>query len=73
MPPYDPHNVYAFTQAGMLAPAVKDFPQRVYVPDGKTNRLYVIDPTTFKVIAEHPVDAEPQHVVPSYDLKTLYV
>ncbi|WP_233493200.1 YncE family protein [Meiothermus sp. Pnk-1] len=73
MPPYDPKDVYAFTRAGRLSPAVKGFPERVYVPDGKTNRLYVIDPATFRVIAEHPMDAEPQHVVPSYDLKTLYV
>ncbi|WP_297860628.1 YncE family protein [Meiothermus sp.] len=65
--------MYAFTQAGMLAPAVKDFPQRVYVPDGKTNRLYVIDPKTYRIVDSYPVDAVPQHVVPSYDLKTLYV
>ncbi|HEU4741719.1 MAG TPA: YncE family protein [Meiothermus sp.] len=73
MPPYNPHNVYAFTSSGMLSPTARRFPPRVYVPDGKTNKLYVIDPVTFKVIAEHPVDAEPQHVVPAYDLKTLYV
>ncbi|WP_018465952.1 YncE family protein [Calidithermus timidus] len=73
MPPYDPKNVYAFTQAGMLSPTVRDFPERVYVPDGKTNRLYVIDPKTYRVVASDKMDAEPQHVVPSYDLKTLYV
>lgn len=73
MPPYDPQNVYAFTAAGRLAPWVKGFPERVYVPDGKTNRLYVIDPRTYQVTASYKVDAEPQHVVPAYDLKTLYV
>ncbi|MER3553252.1 MAG: hypothetical protein C4331_02560 [Meiothermus sp.] len=73
MPKYDPQNVYAFIKPGMLSPAVKDFPERVYVPDGKTNELYVIDPKTYSVVARYKVDAEPQHVVPSYDLKTLYV
>ncbi|MCS7058613.1 MAG: YncE family protein [Meiothermus sp.] len=73
MPPYDPKNVYAFTAAGMLSPVVRDFPERVYVPDGKTNRLYVIDPKTYRVMASYMVDAEPQHVVPAYDLRTLYV
>lgn len=73
MPPYDPQNLYAFIKPGMLSPAVKDFPQRVYVPDGKLNKLFEIDPSTFQITAEYPVDAEPQHVVPSYDLKTLYV
>jgi YVTN family beta-propeller protein len=33
----------------------------------------VIDPSTFKVIDHFPVGDQPQHVVPSYDLKTLYV
>lgn len=72
MPTPDPKNVYAYTKAGMLSPAVQGVPTRVYVPDGKTNRLYVIDPSSYKVIASYPLDKEPQHVVPSYDLKTLY-
>lgn len=73
MPGYDPHNIYAFIKPGRLSPAVQDFPERVYVPDGKLNRLFEIDPSTFQITAEYPVDAEPQHVVPSYDLRTLYV
>lgn len=73
MPEYDTKNIYAFTGKGDLSPVVKNFPERVYVPDGKTNRLYLIDPKTYKVTASYKVDAEPQHVVPSYDLKTLYV
>lgn len=73
MPGYDPKNVYAYAGAGMLSPTVRDFPARVYVPDGKTNRLYLIDPRTYTLTASYKVDAEPQHVVPAYDLKTLYV
>jgi len=72
MPPYNPQDIYSFTRAGMLSPAVKGVPERVYVPDGKTNRVYIIDPKTYTVLSSHKVDAEPQHVVPSYDLKTLY-
>jgi YVTN family beta-propeller protein len=33
----------------------------------------VIDPRTYKVVRTFPVPAEPQHVVPSWDLKTLWV
>ncbi|MCS7069518.1 MAG: hypothetical protein NZN28_12945 [Meiothermus sp.] len=61
MPPYDPQNVYAFTAAGMLSPVVRDFPERVYVIDGKTCR----------VVASYKV--EPPHMVPACDLRTLYV
>ncbi len=73
MPAYDPQNVYAFSQKDMLSPAVRDIPARVYVPNGKSNTVSVIDPKTFTVIDTFPVDAEPQHVVPSWDLKTLWV
>jgi YVTN family beta-propeller protein len=73
MPAYDPQDVYAFDQKDMLAPAVRDIPARVYVPNGKSNTVSVIDPKTFTVIDTFPVDAEPQHVVPSWDLKTLWV
>jgi YVTN family beta-propeller protein len=68
-----PPDVYAFTRAGMLAPAVQSVPARVYVPNGMSNTVSVIDPAAFKVIDTYPVDALPQHVVPSYDLSTLYV
>ena len=73
MPRFRAENVYAFDAVGQFSPAVAGIPERVYVPDGKSNKLSVIDPKTFKVIATYPVDREPQHVVPSYDLKTLYV
>jgi len=35
--------------------------------------VYVIDPATLKVINRFPVGRHAQHVVPSYDLKTLWV
>ncbi|WP_406455009.1 beta-propeller fold lactonase family protein [Streptomyces sp. NBC_00876] len=74
MPPVlDPANVYAADAAGMLSPAVKDFPARVYVPNTNSNTVSVIDPATYKVIETIPVGRQPQHVVPSWDLKTLWV
>jgi YVTN family beta-propeller protein len=66
-------DVYANTRAGMLADAVKDVPSRVYVPNGHSATVTVIDPATFQIIDTFPVGRLPQHVVPSYDLRTLYV
>jgi YVTN family beta-propeller protein len=57
----------------MLAPAVRNFPSRVYVPNSESNTVSVINPTTYRVIDQFAVGANPQHVVPSYDLKTLWV
>jgi YVTN family beta-propeller protein len=45
----------------------------VYVPNTKSNTVSVIDPKTYKVIETIPVGHQPQHVVPSWDLKTLWV
>jgi YVTN family beta-propeller protein len=72
-PLLDPHDVYAADRPGMLSPVVRGFPERVYVPNSESNTVSVIDPHTYKVIDEFPVGALPQHVTPSYDLKTLWV
>ncbi|MEX2255101.1 MAG: cytochrome D1 domain-containing protein [Acidimicrobiia bacterium] len=68
-----PNDVYANTHAGMLAPSVQDITPRVYVPNGHAATVTVIDPTTFTITDTFPVGALPQHVVPSYDMQTLYV
>ncbi len=74
MPPVtDPHDIYAADRSNDLAPAVRNFPQRVYVPNTESNSLVVIDPTTYKVIGRYKVGRQPQHVTPSWDLKTLWV
>jgi YVTN family beta-propeller protein len=72
-PLLDPHNVYAADRAGMLSPVVRRFPERVYVPNSLSDTVSVIDPKTFKVTDTFAVGALPQHVTPSYDLKTLWV
>ncbi len=74
MPPVpDPANVYSETTAGKLSPAVQGALERVYVPNVQSDDVYVIDPSTFKVVDRFKVGLNPQHVVPSYDLKTLWV
>ncbi|GES33691.1 hypothetical protein AB0G60_31360 [Streptomyces angustmyceticus] len=74
MPPLlDAHDLYAADRPGRLAPQVKDFPSRVYVPNTGSDTVSVIDPKTYKVIDTLRVGVQPQHVVPSWDLKTLWV
>jgi DNA-binding beta-propeller fold protein YncE len=70
-PLLDPHNVYAADRR--LAPAVRGFRPLIYVPNSGANTVDEIDPTTYKVVRHFAVGALPQHVVPSYDLKTLWV
>jgi YVTN family beta-propeller protein len=66
-------DVYAADRANQLSPVVASFPSLVYVPNSESNTVDVIDPATLQVVNHFAVGAEPQHVVPSYDLKTLYV
>ncbi|MDA8363935.1 MAG: YncE family protein [Gammaproteobacteria bacterium] len=74
MPPVvDPRNLYSETAAGDLSPAVAGALPRVYVPDVSSDDVYVIDPATLKVVDRFKVGINPQHIVPSWDLKTLWV
>jgi len=69
----DPSNVYSETAAGKLRADVAVAPARVYVPNRRSNDVSVIDPATLQVIDRFKVGFNPQHVVPSWDLKTLWV
>jgi YVTN family beta-propeller protein len=69
----DPNNIYSADHAGNLSPVVRDFPARIYVPNSGSNTVDVIDPETYKIIGHFRVGKQPQHVTPSYDLKTLWV
>jgi len=83
MPPLlETNNVYSADRAGMLSPVVKNFLSRVYVPNSKSDSVDIIDPSTYKIVGhfslpkdpKHPKGPlEPQHVVPSWDLKKLWV
>ncbi|HEY7435060.1 MAG TPA: YncE family protein [Methylomirabilota bacterium] len=74
MPPVpDPTNLYSETRADKLSPVVANALPRVYVPNRQGNDVTVIDPATMKVVDRFAVGINPQHVVPSWDLKTLWV
>jgi DNA-binding beta-propeller fold protein YncE len=72
MPPVtDPGDVYAAAGTGMLSPAAQAARPLVYVPHN-SGEVWVIDPATFAVVARFPAGREVQHVVPSWDMQTLY-
>ncbi|MFJ7151613.1 YncE family protein [Streptomyces sp. NPDC100445] len=74
MPPVeDPADLYAADRPGRLSPVVRDFPSRVYVPNTNSDTVSVIDPRSYRVVDTIRVGRQPQHVVPSWDLKTLWV
>ncbi len=66
-------DVYAHTRAGMLSPTVVGDPALVYVPNLADGTVSVIDQASMAVVNTLKVGREPQHVVPSWDLKTLWV
>ncbi len=73
MPPVtDPHNVYAAAGAGDLSAVAQTAKPLVYVPHSGSGQVWVIDPATDKVIAKYQAGIELQHVVPAYDMRTLY-
>ena len=74
MPPViNPLNLYSETGVNMLSPVVKDDLVRVYVPNLRSNDVTVIDPETMKVVDRFKVGHSPQHIIPSWDLRTLWV
>jgi len=74
MPPViHPDNLYSEAQAGRMSVAVAGALSRIYVPNLRSNDVYVIDPATYKVVDRFAVGRSPQHVVPAWDLQTLWV
>src|SRR6202171_5456925 len=74
MPPIlDSSDIYAADRPGNLSPVGRNYPPRIYVPISERNAIAVIDPSTYHVIDECRVGRLPQHVTPSYDLRTLWV
>ncbi|HEY5144406.1 MAG TPA: YncE family protein [Solirubrobacteraceae bacterium] len=69
----DRNNVYAADARGRLSPVVQGDPARVYVPNSRSATVDVVSQKTFKVIDHFAVGALPQHVTPSWDLRTLWV
>ena len=66
-------NVYAADTPTALAATARRALDRIYVPETLGNAVDEIDPSTFKVVRRFSVPEEPQHVTPSWDLRTLWV
>ena len=74
MPPVpDAKNLYSETVSDKMSKATAGALERIYVPNRGENTVSVIDPATLKVIDKFKVGVHPQHVVPSWDLQTLWV
>ena len=70
----DPRNLYSETNGpDKIGAALKGDLERIYVPNLRGNDVWVIDPATLKVVDKIKVGLAPQHVVPSWDLRTLWV
>ena len=68
-----PGDVYAAAGKGMLSATVRADPPRVYVPNSQSNTVDVVDQRTARVVGHWSTGGLPQHVAPSWDLRTLYV
>jgi DNA-binding beta-propeller fold protein YncE len=69
----DPHDVWAAGRPDRLSVVDRNDPARVYVPNSLSNSVDVISQRTGKVIDHFATGALPQHVTPSWDLRTLWV
>jgi YVTN family beta-propeller protein len=65
-------NVYSQTRVGMLTAVTRRARYLVYVPDSQGDGVYVINPRSYRVIGYFHTGAVVQHVVPGWDLHTLY-
>jgi YVTN family beta-propeller protein len=68
----DPANIYAADGPNVLSRAVDGQLYRIYVPESAGDGVDVIDPVKMKVVERYTTGLDPQHVVPAWDLKTLY-
>jgi YVTN family beta-propeller protein len=65
--------VYAAAGANALSAVAREARPMVYVPNTLSDTVQLIDPRTYQVVGRFHTGREPQHVVPSWDLKTLWV
>src|SRR5437667_9857817 len=71
--PLDMSDIYSADRPGALNPVVKNFLQRVYLPNTESNTDSVLDPTKYKVIETFQARRQPQHVSPDYDRDKLCI
>jgi YVTN family beta-propeller protein len=72
-PLLNPTDIYAAGRPGNLTAETRLARSLVYVPDSEDQTVTVIDQKTRQIIKVVHTGRLPQHVTPSYDLKTLYV
>jgi DNA-binding beta-propeller fold protein YncE len=77
MPPVvDAKNIYSETVAGKIPAAISSYPSLIYIPHTRSNTVWVYDPARKQVIEKFRVgkgrNVEPQHVVPSWNLRRLF-
>ncbi|MFG2002504.1 YncE family protein [Spirillospora sp. NPDC048911] len=65
--------VYTATRPGLIDPAVRRLPARLYVPNGRDGTVDVVDLRTLKVTARLHVGGVPRRIVTSWDLRRLWV
>jgi DNA-binding beta-propeller fold protein YncE len=74
MPPVlDPRDVYSADRPNRVVAADRGDRPLIYVPNSESNTVDEISPRTYKIVRQFPVGRLPQHVVPSWDLKTLWI
>ena len=74
MPPVvDRSNIYGEAGRNRFSRAVAGALERIYVPNIRSGDVYVIDPHTLRVVDHFKTGRNAQHVVPSWDLRTLWV
>lgn len=66
-------NIYANAGANMFAKVTHNALSRVYVPNTHDGTVSIIDSATYKIINTLVTGKDPEHIVPSYDLKTIWV
>ena len=66
-------DIYAADRPGNLSAEARLARAYVYVPNSKSDTVDVISQRSGRIVRRFPVGALPQHVTPSWDLKTLYV
>ena len=66
-------DIYAADRPNQLSPIVKGIRELIYVPNHSSNTVSIIDPISYKILKTFKTDKGPQHIVPSWDLKTLWV
>jgi len=66
-------NVYSEIGADKMSPAFANVPTRIYVPNHSSNTVTVIDAASHKIVETIKVGMGPEHIIPSWDMKTLWV